>query len=453
MAAPQNDHETQRIDITTLAHGGDGVGRLEDGRVIFVPGTVPGEEVSVRVTTSKRSHAFGEVEEILTPSPARVAPTCQHADRCGGCQLRHIDFQTSLEAKADAVLEAMRRIGKFDTLPEHVLHASPSLDGWRTRATLHARATRAGFLLGFHESGSHRIVHVEHCPQLHPDLEAAREVLLEIMPAVIARAEVFIESAGRGQVVASIDVVSRAQKLSRRDCVQHFEDALAQGAGLIRGVVLDFGQGGIEVGEPFIDASVALSNVPAEHATHALPAKLFRQANATLNQSLVKCVIDRSLGGRGSSKPSKILELFSGIGNITFPLAQKSGAEVVAVEAVRQCVELGESLSELFGRSERVSFVKRDLFDADWMSHKKINPGEVDLVVLDPPRAGAIEVCKQLSECTALKKVVYVSCEPSRLARDMAALCEQGFSVTSLDLFDMFPGTSHLEVVAVLERA
>ena len=451
MAAPRNDHETQRIDITTLANGGDGVGRLEDGRVIFVPGTVPGEEVRVRVTTSKRSHAFGEVEEILSPSPDRVAPTCQHVDRCGGCQLRHIDFQASLKAKADAVIEAMRRIGKFDALPKHKLHASPSLDGWRTRATLHARATRAGFLLGFHEAGSHRIVHVEHCPQLHPDLEAARLLLLEIMPAVIDRAEVFIESAGRGQVVATIDVVARAQKLSRRDCVQHFEEVHSQGAGLLRGIVLDFGQGGIEIGEPFIDASVALSGVPAEHAQHTLPAKLFRQANAALNQELVGRVIDHARAGK--RKPAKILELFSGIGNITFPLADKTGAEVVAVEAVRQCVELGDSLVELFGKQERVSFVKRDLFDADWMSHRKINPDEVDLVVLDPPRAGAIEVCKQLAGCASLEKIIYVSCEPSRLARDMAELCEKGYAVTSLDLFDMFPGTSHIEVVAVLERA
>lgn len=451
MAARQDDHETQQITITALAHGGDGVGHLEDGRVIFVPDTIPGEEVSVRITSKKRSHAFGEVADLLTAADVRVVPGCQHAKECGGCQLRHIDSQSAFSMKANAALESMRRIGKFEDLPEAKLHAAPSLDGWRTRATLHARSTRGGFLLGFHEGGSHRIVNVESCPQLHPDLEAARELLIELLPPVVERAEVFIESAGGGQVVATISVIKRSGNLSRRDCIQHFEDALGEGAGLLRGVMLDFGQNsdGVEVGEPFVDASVALTDVPDAHARVGLPAGLFRQANAELNRALVARVTELA----SASKPKRVLELFSGIGNLTFPLASKTGAEVIAIEAVRQCVELGEQLTELLGVQERVQFIKRDLFDVHGLSHKRIELERADLVVLDPPRAGAIEVCKRLAGEASLGRIVYISCEPSRLVRDMAALIEGGFTITSLDLFDMFPGTSHLEVIAVLERA
>ena len=432
-------HELVTID--TLAHGGDGVGRLPDGRVIFVPRVIPGEQVRVSITRSKSSHAFGALEELEQASSARKPPGCEHFERCGGCQLRHIQPEDALKFKGKAVYESIRRIARQEELPEPVLHASPIQDGWRTRATLHARATRLGMVIGFMEARSHRIIDLSECPQLHPALEQTREHLASWLGGKVESCEIFMETASDTEVVVSLRKLKRLRGATLVDFLEATRVFMQRAEVPVRGVWV----GKERVGDPSVDAAAALK-LPTPLPESRLPAGLFRQANMALNAKLVERVAQLASAG----SPQLIWDLFAGCGNLTFTLATTSGAKVIGVESERDSVRRGLRLADELGVFERVDFVQHDLFIDGALEVLHETPATV--AVLDPPRVGAKETCESLAAFKHIKRVVYVSCEPSKLGRDMQVLLEGGFKVSALECFDMFPQTSHMEVVAVFDR-
>ena len=425
------------VTIDNLANGGDGAGRLPDGRIVFVPRTVPGEKVEIELTRSKKAYAFGRLLRILEPSPARVEPDCPHFARCGGCQFWHMTYEAELQAKSQAAAEAIARVGGVD-LPEPELMEAPSVVDYRARATFHRRKSsdKAG-VLGFFAPGTNRVVDIAGCPIADPLLNDARDL---VAPAVrdLDAAEVFVETAGGGEVVVTVSTKAKGDAFER--CAARLADLVDRQA-LVRGAeLLGPEDRHLSFGEPVIDATEALV---AGLRHFVVPAGRFRQANPAMNRRLVARVRERlaSLGG------TRLLELFAGMGNFTLALAPDF-ERIWAVEADPDAVQTGRALVEA-DRLNHIYFQRYDLsggVEAIW-------PGpDVDVILLDPPRGGAADACADLATREGLKGIVYVSCDAACLGRDLKTLSAGGWVVRSLDFVDLFPRTTHVETVAVLTR-
>ena len=436
---------TQKIEIARLAHGGDGVGALDDGLVVFVPDVLPGEVVEAEVVKRKKSFARAKATRWVTTSPERVLPPCPHAIDCGGCQLQHVAQDAQLPLKAQAAHVALSKLSRlgpslrpFDAL----LGAAPEgMWRWRTRCTWRVQAQRqGGWLIGFLARESAQIVDQSECRVLVEPLAQVRELLPEVLGAV-HRGEVFAETASHDQVSVTLQNVLWSRH--GRKLAQWKQEATAwqkKHEALIRSV---YHEGELVAGLPGVHAPEAMSAWEHEaFGQEFLPAGLFRQTHRGQNRTLVAHVCEQVGAAR------RVLELFSGVGNMSFPLVRQAGVEeLVAMEGVKACVVEGIALANARGLPMR--FLHRDLSEHGW--DLEVREQAWEAVVLDPTRAGAATVVQALVGWPTLpQKIVYVSCEPASLGRDLEVL-SQRYEVTSLVALDLFPHTAHVEVVATLE--
>ncbi|MEZ0313238.1 MAG: class I SAM-dependent RNA methyltransferase [Myxococcota bacterium] len=385
------------LSIQGLTSSGDGVARLADGRVAFVRGALPGDEVEARITESKERLVNADAVRVLTPSPQRVTSTCLR-ERCGGCALRDFDVTAQREVKVDQVLQAMTRIGKLDAAPvfRGMMHGA----AWRYRhrARFHARHD-GQWRLGYHARGSHDLVDLTECPILWPELEAAaRDLAAWLAPQP-----------------KSLRVREVELAYSRRDgrAVAAFMAAEQVRDGPFDNGVLRYDHAG--------DFTLRFS------------AGVFTQANPEMNDQLVAAVLQAVRGER-------VLELHSGIGNFSLPLAV-AGHVVRAVEENPASSALAKENANGFSVVTVTASDRAAVADAD----------RYDTVLLDPPRIGARDVASRLA-ARGPSRVVYVSCDPATLARDLRLLVDGGYRLDALSTFDLFPQTPHVESLAVLTR-
>ena len=419
------------LQVDSLAFGGDGVGREEDGRVVFLPGTAPGDLVEAWIVEEHSGYSRAEVARIVEPSPQRIEPSCPlFAAGCGGCQWPHVTIEAQREAKRTIVTSALRRATK-DVEPVR----APTADWqWRRRARLHwgRRDERGAASLGYTARRTHRLIAVERCPQLEAQLEQALGVLqLELVPHLFSAGEVWLLLGGRGEV--HVAVVAKG--------ILFIEPAAAAlvGRGGIVGVALRDGSRSTVFGAAEIDLA-------DEDTPFFAAADTFAQASATGNGELRRLVGEAA----AVTASDRTLELYAGSGNFTRDLA-RSAPSVVAVEEVATAVELGTRNLGARGLAERVRWISRS---AERAVADLAAAGETfDLVVLDPPRSGLpAELVARLPELMA-NRIVYVSCDPTTLGRDLAALTATGsYRVTRVVPVDLMPQTYHVEVVVKLER-
>ncbi len=390
---------TARLVLDSLAHGGDAVGRDEDGRVIFVPGGAPGDRVEVELLEEKKGYARARLARVLAPGPHRLVPPCPlFVAGCGGCQWQHVDVAAQRAAKEEVVRRALRASAPS---VEPIATPAPPFH-WRRRARLRWR----GGVLGYTKHRSHELVDVDACPQLAAPLEDALNVLRALRPA--GSGELHLLLGGRGDVHA---VFSGGAELAD------------QAAGLIgraglRGIVL----GGVTVGAERIDLG------DDDDAPFWARADVFAQATAEGNALLRALVRDATPPG------SRVLELFAGSGNFTRDLARRA-AHVVAVEESPAALAL--AAENLAARGLRATLLAQPA---------ALVPGDFDLVVVDPPRAG---LDPELAAALATQRapMTYVSCDPATLGRDVALLRRRVERVVPVDLM---PQTFHVEVCAFL---
>ncbi len=387
------------VRIDSLAFGGDGVGRV-DGEVIFVPYAAPGDTLRVRVTEAKAHYRKGVIDEVLEPGACRRAPRCRHFGRCGGCFWQHVDYSTQAEAKQRIIEESLRRIGGIETniLP---IVPSPSEYGYRNRVRLHVSAKGE---IGYFERGSNRLVAIEECPVLQPELLAG-------LPALVSAAS--------------------AADTSR---------FAAPGAA-----------------RPFRTVELSADAAPAnalqswsDEEREALPP--FRQVNPEVNRKMLQ-FIRTSVAERTRSGTFRVLDLFCGDGNLSLPLAEQA-TSFEGLDLSREAVAHANAEAERIGLAGRyrVADVRRaarggfrQLAVADGPDHNAL------VVLADPPRAGLGEVAEAVA-ATSATILVYVSCNPPVLARDSRRLVSAGFVLDMVQPFDMFPQTYHVEAVALFTR-
>ncbi|MGC4113560.1 MAG: class I SAM-dependent RNA methyltransferase [Myxococcales bacterium] len=420
-----------QLHIDELTSTGEGLARL-DGRVVFVAGGVPGDVVLAELFEEKERSARARIVRVESASPDRVEPACAHARDCGGCSWLHVSAEAQARAKEQILRGALERIGGVDLAGATLnpIIRSPKPLGYRRRATLHL----AGGRLGYRAAASHALVEVEGCPQLDQRLEQAIPRLraaLESEGAPAKCTDVALACDDR-RVTASFAVAAAAKTTLER-VRKLMERARLDGA-----VLVVEGQRGQPLGE-------ALLSWPAPHAEGVKAygrADLFAQANPAGNVLLVGEAM-RMLGeGRES-----LLELYSGAGNFSFAAARKVKA-ATCVESSPDAVELARR-SAREAKVEHVRFIQGDsLKSAEALAREG---QRFDALLLDPPRAGAKGIAKVAVQVGA-KRIVYVSCDPATLARDVKDLQSSGYRLIEVTPVDMFPQTFHLETVALLER-
>lgn len=413
------------VTVASLAPGGDGVAHATvegERRAVFVPGTAVGDVVRVEVDLSRRP-ARGRTVEQLSPGADRVAPACAWSARCGGCDWMHVSTAAQAATHAEHVRAALPAEWRSVDVASH-----PAADAlaYRTRTRLHVRCERGRVEVGMHEARTHDPVVVDTCVVLDPALEAGRRAL----PAL------FVGSKGRGDAQLALGV-GRVPVLELRwtgELAPVFFGRLEQATatGTLAGARVTIGDASrpAVVGDP----------TPWMRGADELPLRLapggFGQASERMNAELARHVaaVVRPWG------IERAVELYAGAGNLSVLLAREV-RELVTVESSREACDAARA--NLVARELTARVVEADADTHAWSDATK-------LVVLDPPRTGARSVAERLAG-SRVAKVVYVSCDPQTLGRDLGVLAA-AYAPTSVATFEMFPQTSHVEVVVTLER-
>lgn len=435
------DPSSTIVKIRGVAHGGAGVGQAEDGaetRVWFVEGALPGERVRAVIDKSHKRWLRGHAVEILDAAPERVEPPCPLADRCGGCSWQHVDPAAQAELKRRIVAGQLR---KLPIAVEHAV-ASPEALRYRRRARVHYQKREDGGLeLGFFGHHSHAIVNHGSCPVLEPALDWAIQRLRDWVEWLPDKGEVLGLCSGR-EVVLGLPGVRHDPEFERaiRACIEASEDAALDDpeAPLLRGVQLRGGRDRVGVGTTSLELDGDGPTPPVSQGPFT-----FSQAQAAQNRALVEHVV-----AMAQPAERRVLELHAGVGNFTRVLA-RSAKRVWTIDGDREAVSNLQRMAERWGQAINAKRGQAERLLA------KLAGGDrhYDVVVLDPPRAGIGAQAARDLAAVARERVVYVSCDPATLARDLAALLESGsFEVVDLRVFDMMPMTAEVEVVATLAR-
>ncbi len=422
------------LTIDNLAFGGSGVGR-HDGKAIFVPLTAPGDRVRCRIVQEKARYAEAEMTALLEPALQRRVAPCPVFGECGGCQWQHLPYAEQERWKERIFTDQLRRHGGI--AEPTILPLVPSSDEWhyRSRVQFKCRQTEHGFLIGFYKRSSHYVVDVAHCPITDERLNAVLTLFRQWLPAAPDPAripQVDLEIGSDGAVRAVVHCLGEEEALAT------WLRPLAEGAGIAL-----FLQPGRKEKLLAICGSRELEIVVDEPPLQlAYGAGGFAQVNLAQNRELVRAVIAAAaLTGR-----ERVLDLFCGMGNFSLPLARRAG-EVVGVEDYAPAIEQ----ARLNARRNGIGNASFHAMPAEGAAARLAGGFPFDLVVLDPPRSGALAVVKELLRLPP-RRILYVSCDPATLARDLKSLLGQGFELLWSRPFDLFPQSSHTESLSLLQR-
>lgn len=442
--------ELIELNISDTSDTGDGVGRSHE-RVVFVPDTVPGDRVVVRLVHVKPTYAHAKLKQLLEPSPHRIRPSCIVADKCGGCQWQHIDYQYQLEAKRNQVIQALERIGGFVQPPVDAVLRAPSPLGYRNKATYPVGVSATGNVqAGYYQKGSHQLINLNQCPVQDARLNP---LLAEVKQDIQKRNwQVYKEQFHKG-VIRHLGL-----RIGRRT-----------GEMLLTLIVKDWNLPGIqEQSQEWLNryptlVGVCLNRNPER--TNAIfgsetrciagigylreefaglefqvrPDTFFQVYTETAEALLQ--VIQSELNLQGNEV---LVDTYCGIGTLTLPLAkqvhQAIGLEIQS-EAVEQAI-----LNAKRNQINNVTFMTGAVEKV--LPQLKMKP---DIVLLDPPRKGCD---RKVIETLLISKptcIVYVSCKVATLARDLKLLCENGvYTLIRVQPADFFPQTAHVETAAFL---
>ena len=427
--------------IESLDHEGMGVAHV-DGKVAFIEGGITGERVRFAKRKSRGKFDVGAVTEVLQASALRTEPRCDYFGICGGCAMQHVDVLAQVAAKQRVLEDNLERLGKV--VPERILPpiVGPAW-GYRNRARLsvHYVAKKGGVLVGFHERRSSFVADTLSCAVLPPHVARLVPRLREMFTAMTLRDRIPQLELAVGDSV-TVMVVRHLDPLPEEDAarLRAFADA--------HGVQFWLQPSGPESARPFhpLDAPELDYALPEFDVRLRFGPTEFTQVNAAVNRVLVK----RAVNLLDPRPGERVGDLFCGLGNFSLPLAAR-GAEVIGMEGSASLVRRAAENAALNGLDGLASFVAWDLY-AD-AAGALARLGRVDKLLIDPPRDGAVDICKMLPGAEGPARIAYVSCSPSTLARDAGVLVTlKGYRLVCAGVVNMFPHTGHAESVALFER-
>lgn len=440
------------LAIDTISHDGEGIGRYE-GFTVFVPGSAPGDTIRAHVVSVQKNYARALLQAVINCSPSRVAPLCEHYDECGGCQLQHIAYDEQLVLKHKQVENVLQRIGGLD-ITVHPVIGMP--DPWRYRNKAQVPVGMDGKALraGFYEKRSHRIVDVTCCAIQHPvnDLvvRTVRQALEDLritayneqehrglVRHILARTSF---TTGEVLVVLVINGTSIPRQSELTDKLRNAIDTLC-------GIVININtrRGNTILG----DKEKTIWGVP--YLTENLGGLRFRVSPRSffqVNPAQTERLYAKAKEYAALTGTETVFDLYCGIGTISLYLAL-SAAKVVGVEYVEDAVRDARKNAELNGITNTEFFTGA----AEVVVPRLYKDGySADVVVVDPPRKGCDERLLHTIAAIRPERIVYVSCNPATLARDLKYLGANGFEAKEAQPVDMFPHTSHVETVVLITR-
>lgn len=412
---------------------GRGLARVA-GRVVFVARAHPGDRVRARVSELHAGWAEATLVEVLSPSPDRRPSPCPYVPRCGGCAYQDYQPAAELALKQAVLRESLARAGAAWDGPL-VVHASPET-GWRMRASLHFAQADGGLRLGLRQEGSRRVVDVESCLQLSEPMNRAARALhgaLAARPALAGRVHglELLESPDGRTLLATLQTA-----LASRAALQLAE--LAAGVPGLAGFGVRTRAGSLDwlAGAPFVELGLLGLRLRVHAAS-------FLQANRFLLEPLARTVVELVPAG-----DTRVLDLYAGVGLFALPLAARDGAETIAVEQSPFAAEDARASGRRAGL-RCLSVREADVLQA----LARLPAGDGERIVLDPPRTGLGRGVVEALAARRPQLIVYVSCDPPTLGRDLALFGARGYRPDVVHLFDQFPDTFHVEAVVRLRPA
>ena len=427
---PQNNiNDSVTLDIDRLSYGPYGIGR-DSGKAVMVPHTAPGDQVAVRIVESKPRYDVGAITRLISPSPLRQTPPCPYFTACGGCSWQHLRYEAQLKAKQQSIVDALQRIGKLADFELKPIVPAPKEYHYRRRIRLQVGTNN---MLGFFGTASHQLVEIRSCLIADERLNNALELLRDWIRRLRTAVE-YVEIVAGDQPAEVVAVIGAVTSFASAD--ESICEGLTRESETIRGLILSganwrrtWGQTAITIA---LGADLSLM----------VDADVFTQVNAAANLQMLQAL----LGAAQFNRSDRVLELYCGAGNFTLSIAQQAD-EVIGVDGDRSAIRHG-----------KLSAQKNNLTNIRWtcapvpkaVAEFRRRREEFTKIILDPPRAGAKEIAASLPGLNP-SRIVYVSCNPTTLARDLAELAKRGYRLQMVQPCDFFPQTFHVETLAVLD--
>ena len=441
-----------QVSIETATIDGSGVARV-DGQVVFVPGALPGERCSVRIAHVGRSAVFAQLLSVLTPSVHRVEPDCPYFPRCGGCALRHMDYEQELALKQTHVQSCLTRIGG-QTISALPITGAAQTDDYRNKVQFPVQEQDGRPVAGFFSGKTHRVIPVRHC-RIQPDCaDAIRGAVLAWMEQYHIRAydeqthtgyirHIYIRfGAESGQILVCI-VANCAQLPKKKQLVAAL---LAAEPGITTIVFSpNTKKGNTVLGTEF---HPLYGDGTITDTLCGLQFRLSAPAFYQVNHAQAERLYEKAVQLAGLTGNETVLDLYCGTGTITLCLARHA-KKAIGVEIVPQAIEDAKFNAAQNGMENAEFFCMDAGQAAKMLADRRIRP---DVIVVDPPRKGVSADVIEAISAMAPQRVVYVSCDPATLARDLKLLTAAGYTLQTAEAFDLFPRCAHVETVVLLSR-
>ena len=459
------------LTIEKLIYGGEGLARLpadlpaaglrannagERGKAVFVPYVLAGEKIEACLTEQKPGFARAAVDAVIEPSPHRIQPSCPYFGGCGGCHYQHIRYEQQLEIKKEILRETLRRTAKLELPFDIEVHSSPPWN-YRNRSRLQVQVSPA-FAAGYFKVASHELLPVEACPISSPLINRGIALLWPSgregkVPEGVREIE-FFANADDTQLLVEVGCAGVARRSSVREWAEEFRAALPEIAGVVAFRETNPGDRKARAREMLVARGAAHLTYQTQRAAYRVSAGSFFQTNRHLTDELVRIVTAGQSG-------QLALDLYAGTGLFSTALACNFHHVVSVESSPTSSADLSYNRS-LNGEVVQAT-AEQYLAGAEnprrggegAIPPPMVNtpgPNRPDLVVLDPPRSGLGERVARLSAATGAPRMIYVSCDPATLARDLVSLLAVGYRVEQVHLVDLFPQTYHVESVVHLVR-
>jgi len=458
---PIEKHQEIILEINGITHSGEGVGRYE-GLAVFVPGAVSGDTVRARVTELKKSYATSRLLEIISPSHARREPRCGLFSSCGGCRLQHVDYQQQLSIKTGLVRDSLSRIAGLSSV--NVRETLGMKDPWHYRNKVHlqVKESSAGIELGFYEEGSHILApfgdggsSVWGCLLVDRDLNHTASVIKNLLNGRGGRCDhrnkggffrhvVLRKGFSTGEIMAVI-VTRDGQWPGGEHFAKDLTASDPRVTSLIRNInegppgMLLGGQNRLLAGREYITDHL-------DYLTFVISPASFYQVNPIQTRLLYKKALEYS--GLLDGEANTVVDAYSGIGTVALFMAGHA-RRVYALEIVREAVEdarRNAQINDIYNIEFHAGEVEKKLLT---LAAGGLRP---DVVLLDPPRKGCRPEVLEAISAMGVPRVVYISCDPGTLSRDLGLLAAKGYLVEEVQPVDMFPWTHHVECVVLMSR-
>src|SRR5690554_567317 len=448
-----NRGDVIELKLDDLANGGDSIGRYQ-GLAVFVPGGVPGELVRARILAKKRNYARGELLEIIKRADSRIEPECSVFEDCGGCQLQHIEYETQLEYKQKMVQDLLERVTKLKGIKVKPTLAAEYPFAYRNKAQFPLGKDQEGKIVGgFYRRGSHQLIPGDDCLIQHPLINRVMKKTLEILNDY--QLSVYDEKKHKGLLrhlfirvgvctnqALLVPVTQKEEFPYLKEIAARLNKAVPEIVGIIQNINPE--RGNVITGKKY--KTITGQDYYIDYIGNIkflISARSFFQVNTLQAKKLYDFVREFA----GLSGQEILIDAYCGIGSISLYLAGRAG-EIIGIEEIPEAVEDAVKNAELNG-IENCRFIKGRVEEK---LPELIAEGiEPDLLLFDPPRKGLAKGVIKTAKVVKPKKIIYVSCNPATLARDLK-LFKEDYDIIEVQVVDMFPHTYHVETVCLLER-